>query len=90
MNLYVFILNTHPNNIPDSLTHDQVPFYFIFKIFWLRWVFTEACRLSSSEACGILVSQPGMELLSWVLKGRFLTTKPLGKSLPSLKYFTHF
>ena len=84
MNLYVFILITHPNNIPDSLTYDQIPFYFIFKIFWLHWVFTEACRLSCSEACGILVSQPWMELLSCVLKGRFLTTKPLGKSLPSL------
>ena len=31
-------------------------------------------------ACGILVSQPGFELASPALEGRFLTTGPPGKS----------
>ena len=32
-------------------------------------------------ACGILVPQPGIELVSPALQGRFLITGPLGKSL---------
>jgi len=31
-------------------------------------------------ACGILVPQPGIEPVSLVLQGRFLTTGPPGKS----------
>ena len=32
------------------------------------------------QGCGILVPQPGIELISPALQGRFLTTGPLGKS----------
>ena len=39
------------------------------------------CSLGCFAACGILVSQPGLEPVSPVLKGRFLTTGPPGKSL---------
>ena len=35
-------------------------------------------------ACGILVPQSGIKLTSPVLQGRLLTTRPLGKSLPSV------
>ena len=38
-------------------------------------------RLSCPAACGILVSRPGIEPVSSALAGRFLTTRPLGKSL---------
>ena len=37
-------------------------------------------RLSCSEACGILVSRPGIEPEFLALQGRFPTTRPLGKS----------
>ena len=36
--------------------------------------------LSCSEACGILVRRPGIETMSAVLAGRFLTTGPSGKT----------
>ena len=38
------------------------------------------CKLSCSTACGILVSQAGIEPISPALQGRFLTTGPPGKS----------
>ena len=37
------------------------------------------CEFSCSVACGILVPQPGIEPVSLVLQGRFLTTGPPGK-----------
>ena len=37
--------------------------------------------LSCCTACGILVPQPGVELASPALGGRFLTTGPPGKSV---------
>ena len=40
-----------------------------------------ACRLSCSEACGILVPRPGIEPASPALEGGFLNTVPPGKSL---------
>ena len=40
--------------------------------------------LSCSEACGILVRRPGMETMSAVLAGRFLTTGPSGKTPASV------
>ena len=45
-----------------------------------------ALRLSSSTAYGILVPWPGIKPMSPVLQGRFLTTRPPGKSqlYPSL------
>ena len=42
-----------------------------------------ALRFSCSAACGILVPQPGIELLSPALQGEFLTTGSPGKSLYS-------
>ena len=46
------------------------------------------CGLSYPAACGILVPQPGMELVSPALQDQFLTTGPPGKSC---KYsFLHF
>ena len=42
------------------------------------------CWLSCPMACGILVPQPGIELMSPVLPGRWLTTGPPQKSLPSV------
>ena len=36
--------------------------------------------LSCSMACGILVPEPGFELMSFALQGRFLTTGPPGGS----------
>ena len=42
-----------------------------------------ARRLSCPVACGILVPWPGIKPVSPALEGRFLTTGPRGKSLPS-------
>ena len=39
------------------------------------------CGLSCSEACGILVHQPGIEPAAPALQGGFFTTGPPGKSL---------
>ena len=39
-----------------------------------------ACRLSCFLSCGVLVPQPGIELMSPALQGRLLTTGPPGKS----------
>ena len=38
-------------------------------------------RFSCSSACGILVSEPGIEPMSSALAGRVLTTGPPGKSV---------
>ena len=40
-----------------------------------------AYGLSCPSACGILVPQPGIELMSPALEGEFFTTGPWGKSL---------
>ena len=40
----------------------------------------EGCRLNCPRARGNLVPQPGIELTSSALEGRFLTTQPSGKS----------
>ena len=45
-----------------------------------------ARELSCPTACGILVPQAGMEPASPALEGRFLTTRPPGKSLLSCLY----
>ena len=45
-----------------------------------KWTLVVARGLSCSKACGILVPQPGIEVMSPVLQGRFLTTEPPGKS----------
>ena len=45
-----------------------------------KWTLVVARRLSCSKACGILVPQPGIEVMSPVLQGRFLTTEPPEKS----------
>ena len=39
-----------------------------------------AYRFSCSMACGILVPQPGITPMPFVLEGGFLTTLPPGKS----------
>ena len=41
---------------------------------------------SCPMACGILVTQPGIEPASLALEGRFLTTGPPGKSFPSYSF----
>ena len=43
-----------------------------------------AHRLSFSTACGIPAPRPGIKATSPALGGGFLTTEPLGKSLPYL------
>ena len=47
--------------------------------------FVVAHRSSCSTACEILVSWSGMELMSSVLQGVFLTIGPLGKFIPLFK-----
>ena len=44
--------------------------------------------LSYPEACGILVSPPGIELSSSALQDGFLTTGPPRKSIASVLYIT--
>ena len=46
-----------------------------------------ARQLSCPEACGILVPQPWIKLVSSPLEGRFLTTGPPGKSPERLFFF---
>ena len=48
---------------------------------WVCWVFLVVHEISISAACGILVSQPGIEPVSPALQGGFLTIGPPGKSL---------
>ena len=71
-------------------------FFKIYLPIWLHQVLAAAYRifvtshgsfslavvrgLRCSVACGILVPQPGIEPESPALQGRFLTTRPLGKS----------
>ena len=45
-----------------------------------KWTLVVACGLSCSKVCGILVPQPGTEVMSLILQGRFLTTQPPWKS----------
>ena len=52
----------------------------IFQL-WVMDSLVVACRLSCSKACGILVPQPGIKLVSTTLQGRFSTTGPPGKFL---------
>ena len=47
---------------------------------WLFGSLVMVQWLSCPRACGILLPWPGMESMSPALKGRFLTTGPLGKS----------
>ena len=47
---------------------------------WLVSSLVGVQRLSCPRACGILLLWPGMEPMSPALKGRLLTTGPLGKS----------
>ena len=57
-------------------------YLFIKNLFiWLCWVFR------CSTACEILVFWLGMEAMSSVLQGGFLTTGPLGKFIPLFKRF---
>ena len=42
------------------------------------------CELICSQACGILIPQPGIEPLLPALQGRFATTAPPAKSLDTL------
>ena len=43
--------------------------------------------LSCSVACGILVAEPGFEVVSLALQGGFLTTGPRGKFLDVIVEF---
>ena len=45
-----------------------------------KWTLVVASELSCSQVCGILVPQPGIEVMSLIVQGRFLTTEPPGKS----------
>ena len=49
-------------------------------LFFLLSSVVAACRLSCSEACGILVPQPGIDPLFPELQGGFLSTRSPGKS----------
>ena len=65
----------------ESLLHHAGSFVVGQKLkFW--WVSSgvTACGLSCSVACGIVVSQAGTEPMFPALQGRFLTTRPPGKS----------
>ena len=42
------------------------------------------CVLATHEACGIVVSRPGMESAASALEGGILTTGQSGKSLKSV------
>ena len=83
-NMYVF------NCIRSSLGHAG---YFVEAhglSSYATWAFIVAAGwFCCSVACGILVSQPGIEPTSPALQGRFLTTAPPGKlSLGQLIMFT--
>ena len=59
-------------------------FFFFFTALGLccsHQAFSTAHSFTCPEACGILVPQPGIEVMSPALKGSFLTTEPPGKSL---------
>ena len=49
---------------------------------WCSGSLAVAWRLSWSDTCRILVSQPGIKLMFLALQHRFLTTGPPGKSVP--------
>ena len=50
------------------------------------WTLTAACGHHGSAACGILVPQTGIELMSPALQGGFLTLGPPGKSQELRRY----
>ena len=50
---------------------------------WCAGLAVMVCGLNCSVVCGILVPRPGIEPLSPVLVGGFLSTGPPGKSLGS-------
>ena len=49
-------------------------------VFWHVGSVVSVLRLSCSMACGISVLLPGIEFVSLVLQGEFLTSRPPGKS----------
>ena len=58
-----------------------------FKIFiWLHGALVVMHGFSCSTVCGILVSRPGTITTSPALQGRFLTTRPPGKSPNNVNY----
>ena len=69
--------------LKPKLTLLQLSLYLFIKnlFIWLCWVFR------CSTACEILVFWLGMEAMSSVLQGGFLTTGPLGKFIPLFKRF---
>ena len=56
---------------------------YIYLFIWLHRILVMACRLSCSEACGILVSWPGIKPASPALQVAFSISGPSGKSLKS-------
>ena len=71
---------------PSDLPHNSQRLACLFTYLWLcgcccsKDAAVVAQRLRCSQACGILVPQPGVEPTSPALEGRFLTTGPPGKS----------
>ena len=61
---------------------------FKFYLFRLPWAFIVTYGLRCPSALGILVPQPGLELTSPALQGRFLTTGPPGRSLGGTFYLS--
>ena len=55
-------------------------------VFWHVGSVVSALRLSCSMACGISVLLPGIELVSLVLQGEFLTSRPPGE-VPGVQVF---
>ena len=90
--------------MPAGLVSSDTSFLFFF-FFWFCWVVyalhmflqlpctgsvLEAHGLSSLEAGGIWVHQPGIEPVPLALEGRFITTGLLGKSLRPLSLTYHW
>ena len=65
---------------------------FKYLFIWLYRFLAAARRLSCPAARGILVPQPGIELVSSLLAGRLSTPGPVVKSLPPLltRFFQRF
>ena len=61
---------------------------FKFYLFRLPWAFIVTYGLRCPSALGLLVPQPGLELTSPALQGRFLTTGPPGRSLGGTFYLS--
>ena len=78
--IYIIYIYTHRH------TNNWTTLLYTWNTLYINYTFfgctrpIVAHRLSCPKACGILVPIPGTEPTSPALKGRFLTTGPLGKS----------